>query len=165
MSMFAASVSRFMAWWHSRQHRERVMLAVMAIALAVFAWWLAAWSLQRVVTAADARLQHSTTELARIEASLRDIQRLRDRQTTSLAGKQLSQVILESATASRVPISRQRQDVGGMLVLGIDGVDTQALLAWLDALHRQHAIAPQRLAISEHNGQLKVEVAFRAVAP
>lgn len=156
--------ARLADWWAARAPRERIMLIAMLLALAAFALWLGAWRpLRMAAEAAQERRVRATTALAEVRAEVAAIADLQRRHPPAATAEALAQTVLRTAAAERVPISRQRMDDAGMLTVGIDAVAAPALFAWLDALARQHGLAPVQLEAEERNGELAAEVGFATV--
>lgn len=149
-------------WWDARAPRERLMLAAMLLAVLAFALWLGAWRPLRA--AADAARDHrmrAAAVLAEVRAGVAAIADLQAQGPAPLATDALAGAVLRTAAAERVPISRQRTDDAGVLTVGIDAVQATALFGWLDALKRQHGLAPIQLEVEERNGQLVAQAHFR----
>lgn len=148
------------AWWRARAPRERLLLALMGAALALFVGWyglvapLLSWR-----DAAAGRRADAALALARVEADLAEIAALRQARTTDT---DFESMLLDSARESGVAISRHRRDDSGDRVLGIDAVDAPALFAWLDVLRTEHGLGPRRLVVEKADGRLRAELAFPA---
>lgn len=161
---------RAMAWWQARDGRERAMLAVMLAMLAGFALWYGVFApLRHLRDAAQARYDRAVSELRVVEATAAEIRALQQRSGPPAGGaagdQALAKQVLDSASAAGIPVSRQRVDADGALQVDIDAVAAPALLAWLEALRRDHALAPTAVSISRANGALRVELAFPGGEP
>ena len=155
---------RINGWWRTRAPRERLMLAVMAVAIAAFVLWLGVLRpLQAWTDAARQRHERAAVELGEVEAAVRDIQALETGRPGSPSEPEFERTVLEAAAVAQVPVTRQRTD-GGTLVVGIDAVAVPALFDWLDRLRTRHGIAPASLEIGKRNGALRVEAGFRPTA-
>lgn len=153
-------------WWQSRQPREQLMLAVMSVAIGIFLLWSGAIvPLRHAHDAAMVHYDRAVTDLRETEHAVAMIAALQAQRPAPPASDAFASTIVEAATATQVPITRQRTDDAGVFTLGIDAVDTPALLAWLEGLHRQHGIAPSTLDISERNGRLQVQASFSPPPP
>lgn len=153
----------FGTWWSGRNARERAMLALMLLAIAVFALWLGAWRpLDAAARAAHLHRLRASADLAEVRALTAAIAERQAQRPPPLSGEALPRAIARSAAAGGVAISRQRTDADGRLVVGIDAVDAPALFAWLDLLARQHGLAPVSLKVEERDGSLVVEAGFAA---
>jgi general secretion pathway protein M len=147
-------------WWRARARRERIALAALAAALALFFGWyglvapLHSWRAAAAERRADAALA-----LARVEADLAEIAALR---RTRAAAAELEPLLLDSAREAGIAVSRQRRDDAGNRVVGIDAVDAPALFAWLDLLRAEHGLGPQRLLLEKADGRLRAELVFPA---
>lgn len=150
-------------WWQARDRRERWMLGVMSAMLGAFVLWYGIVTpLRHAKTAAQAHYDRAAIDLIAVEANARAIKALLERQPVRPDGDAFASTVLDSAKAAAVPISHQRTDADGVLTVGIDAVQASALFGWLDALRRQHGIAPQAVTIAEANGSLRVELRFAA---
>lgn len=147
-------------WWRARAPRERVLLALMVVALALFVGWyglvapLLSWR-----DAAAGRRADAALALARVEADLAEIAALRQARTPN---RDPESMLLDSAREAGVAVSRHRRDDSGARVLGIDAVDAPALFAWLDVLRSEHGVGPQRLLLEKADGRLRAELVFPA---
>lgn len=156
-----ATPNRLRDRWDTFAPRERAMLAVMAIAIAIFVLWLGVLRpLQARADAAAREHQRAAADHAELAASVGAIQETRADQPVPPAGDAFTRTVLDAAAAAQVPVTRQRND-GGLLVIGIDAVAAPALFGWLDGLRSGHGIAPASLDVGKRNGALQVEVAFR----
>jgi general secretion pathway protein M len=148
-------------WWSARDARERVMLALMLLAIGAFVLWLGAW--RPLDAAARSARQHrlqATTDLAEVRALVAAVAERQALRPAPLTGDALTGAITRSAAAGGVAISRQRTADDGRFVVGIDAVEAPALFAWLDLLARQHGVAPVSLKVEERDGSLAVEAGF-----
>lgn len=158
-------LQRMSDWWRTRDTRERAMLAVMFAMLGGFVVWYGVIApLRHLRDNAQARYDRAAAQLTVAEAAAHEIASLLRRQPARPAGEALTRLVLDSATAAGVPVSRQRADPQGALEIGIDAVTATVLFAWLDTLRREHGLAPHTVGITEANGRLRVELSFRAGA-
>jgi general secretion pathway protein M len=145
-------------WWKALAVRERRMVAVMLMAVASFAVWygvvapVAAWR-----DAAAARRAQAAGSLARVQADLALVARLRDALPAPGA---LEATLRDSAEASGVALSSLRRAPGGDWVATADRVEAPVLFAWLDQLREAHGLGPRRLRIVSTEGRVEAEVAF-----
>lgn len=160
----AGDSGRIHGWWQTRAPRERLMLGMMAAAIAAFAVWLGVLRpLQAWTDATRERHARAAADLDNVEAAVGDIHAVENERRAPPAGDEFRRAILDAAAAARVPVARQRTD-GPTLVVGIDAVTAPALFSWLDRLRTAHGLAPASLEIDKRNGALRVEVAFREAA-
>jgi general secretion pathway protein M len=160
----AGDSGRIHGWWQTRAPRERLMLGVMAAAIAAFALWLGVLRpLQAWTDAARERHARAAVDLDHVEAAVRDIHAAEKERPAQPAGDEFRRAILDAAASVQVPVARQRTD-GAALVVGIDAVTAPALFSWLDHLRAAHGLAPASLEIDKRNGALRVEAAFRPTA-
>jgi len=153
----------FGTWWSARDARERAMLALMLLAIGVFALWLGAWRpLDAMAHSARQHRLQATADLAEARALAAAVAERQAQRPAPLSGDALSSAIARSAAAGGVAISRQRTAGDDRLVVGIDAVETPALFAWLDLLARQHGVAPVSLKVDKRDGSLAVEAGFKA---
>lgn len=150
-------------WWRMRDRRERIMLGTMFAMLAAFVFWYGMLTPLRWL-GAEARQHYDLAASATmaIESDLQAIATLRQQRPLVPTGEQFTRTVLAAAEQAQVSISRQRGDETGVLTVGIDAVDAEALFAWLDALRRDHGIAPRSLDIVKRDGRLQVEASFAA---
>ncbi|MDQ3206720.1 MAG: type II secretion system protein M [Pseudomonadota bacterium] len=148
-------------WWQARDRRERAMVSVMLAMLAGFVLWYALVApLREARAAARSEYDRAEAELVVVEAAVRRIAWLQQQHPPAPADEDLPGLILDSAEAEGVAISRQRNGQDGALELEIDAVAAPALLGWLDSMRRQQRIAPSQVTIDKANGQLRVQLRF-----
>lgn len=154
-------------WWRARDRREQTMLGVMSAMLAAFVLWYGIVNpLLRAMAAARTHYDDAATDFAAVEADVRTITTLGNKQPMStLAGEVLARAVLDGALVANVPISRQRVDAQGVLTIGIDAVQATALFGWIESLRREHRIAPQAMTVTKANGNLRVDVSFASARP
>lgn len=156
MSAFA----RIGPWWWGRNPRERVMLAVMCVAIAAFAAWYALFApLRHLRDASQAAYDRSVFDLRQAQASA-SLHALQMRDRPRLDPDQSSRVVLQVAEAAGVAVSRRRIDPDGNLVLGLDAVAAPALFGWLDTLQHDHGLAVHSLQVERTGATVRAEVAF-----
>lgn len=150
------------AWWQAREPRERRMLLSMCVAIGAFAWWYGLVApLHGARDAALAAHQRAVAALAAVESGIAVLEAQGPDVPVPVRGDALAEAVLSSARASGVAVARQREGEAGELVLDIDATGTAELLAWLDRMRAQHALAPDALAIAAENGRLRVQARFR----
>ena len=160
------AADRLFHWWQAREPREQRMLAVMCAAIGAFVVWFGVVApLREVRDAAGERHRRAAADLREISHGVDTITALQARNPAIPTVDAFASVILDTAATAQVPISRQRIDDAGVLVVGIDAVAAPALLGWLDRLGHEHGIAPLALEISERNGDLQVQARFRPSMP
>lgn len=152
-------------WWQAREPRERIMVSVMLVAIAAFVAWYGVLSpLRHARDAAQARYLRAVAALAETESTLATLGQARGTRP-AVRGAAFADRIVDSAGAAGVAISRRDTDADSSLVLGIDGVAANTLFAWLDALRRDHGIAPLALEIDKRDGRLRAELRFAPAPP
>lgn len=158
------SQGTLLAWWRSRAPRERILLAVMVLAIVAFLAWFAVlrplgrWQQEAAADrlAAVAALEGVRTaraELATFRSALPEPEPM---------DASVEELLTRTAAASGVALAR-KQVRDGLVVVGIDAVEAPALLAWLDALARQ-GVAPVAMETGERDGSLHAELAFAGAA-
>lgn len=161
MNMFEDLVARVTSAWHARQPRERVMLAAMGVAITAFLYWYGGVvPLRQLAGSAQAYYDREAASLVAVRGNLAAIRAARESVPEPPAGDGYAAVILATAQAAGVSISRQRVRGDDGLAVGIDAVDAPALFAWLDALRITHGIAPDTLDAGRRGGRLHAEVSF-----
>lgn len=152
-------------WWQALAPRERVMVSVMLVAIAAFAGWYGVLSpLRHARDAAQARYLRAVAALHETDAGLAALAASRD-SGTALRGRARDDLIVDSAGAAGVAISRRDSEGDGSFVVGIDGAAADALFAWLDTLRDEHGIAPFALEIDKRDGRLRAELRFAPAPP
>lgn len=153
--------ARLADWWQAREPRERRMVAVMLAALAAFVLWYGMIAPLRQARD-DARARHAEAVAAvqEIERALASIEASTARLPPAPAGDAFAATVVDSAGAAGVAISRQDEGGDGVLVVAVDAVAAPALFGWIDALRREHGIAPLALQVDKRGGRLRAELRF-----
>ncbi|TYT25374.1 type II secretion system protein M [Luteimonas viscosa] len=158
---------RCLAWWHGREPRERMMLAVMAAMLAAFAWWYGLlWPLRSLREDAGVRYDHATVALRGVEAEVAALTAAGTgtAPAASTGGEALQRRVLDSARDAGLAPSRQRTAADGAFVLEFERVASPALFGWLGRLARD-GLAPSSLRVARADGRLRAEVGFGGATP
>lgn len=153
--------SRLTGWWQAREPRERWMVAVMLAAVAVFVSWYGIIAPLRQARD-DARARHAAAVAAarEVEQALAHVEASAARLPPAPAGDAFATTVVDSAGAAGVAVSRQDEGSDGVLVIAIDAVDAPTLFGWIDALRREHGIAPLALQVDKRGGRLRAELRF-----
>lgn len=154
-------MNRLLEWWHARNPRERILLAVMAAAIAAFAIaYGVVLPLRDAREAARERHARALALYAEVESEARALAALRRGRPAPPRGAAYAGAIVDAAGAAGVAIARQDAGAEGRLVVGIDATSSAALLGWLDALRQRHGIVPESLRVEKSDGRLRAEVVF-----
>lgn len=161
-----SALARVQVWWRARDARERTMLTVMLILVGAFVYWYGLlWPLRSVRVTTQAHYDRAVETLRAVESDAAAI-RVRQADLPPMpTGDALARRVLDSAKVAAVPVSRQRSDAQGDFSVDIDRVAAPALFAWLDALRRDHGIAPAALRITRADGLLRAEAVFDTETP
>ncbi|MDH5832874.1 type II secretion system protein GspM [Luteimonas kalidii] len=154
-------------WWRARVPRERVMLALMAVLVAGFAWWYGLlWPLRALRDGAGARYDQavSASRTAEAEVAALSVNRNGAARVAMLEGEALQRHVLDSARAAGLAPSRQRSAADGAFVLEFERVASPALFAWLGTL-ADDGLAPSSLRVEPAEGRLRADVGFGGRAP
>lgn len=139
-------------FWHGRTRRERLMLAVMAAAVALFAAWLlivrplAGWA-----EASAQRRQQAEAALAQVRALPPAPER------PDVAG--LEPTLRAAAQAQGLDPALAMTEEGG-LGFRLSGVAAGPALRWLAAVKTASGAEPRRLSITAEGETVSLEGAF-----
>src|SRR4051794_13946279 len=134
------------AWWNSRERRERYMLGIGAIVVALMLGWAFVWyPLTHARATLGARVAQQREDLAWMRQHLAAAQQLRAQGTRSNAdrqGKSLLALADVSARAGGLNGALKRvEPTGGKSVrVSFEVADFDALMNWLDALARDYGV-------------------------
>lgn len=143
-------IARLRQTWSGRTPRERLMLAVMAAAVAVFAVWLLVLR-PLGVWAETAALRRAGAETA--------LTRLRAAPPVPARPADLESVLRASATAQGLePVLAMSEDGG--LGFRLTARDGGAVLRWLTAVKAASGVEPMRLSILAEDGTLTIDGAY-----
>lgn len=148
-------------WWWSRTHRERQMLAVMAlIAAGVFLWLLVvrpAWAWREA--AAERRAEARAT-LLQVDAGVRRLPKNPDAAVAKTAPTDIEPLVRQSAEAAGLVITTGMDPSGG-LGFRADRTTSAQLFPWLMTLKAEHGLEVSRLAVVENaDATLQVDGGF-----
>jgi general secretion pathway protein M len=145
------------AFWRQRTSRERAYLAVMAVALALFAYAFAVVSPLRSL-AAQAERRHAIAQSE--EASFPGVlAELAQREPVRAAGADAG-TLVQSAVAAGIVVSQDAGAAPGRVTLRFEAVPAQALFAWLAAVRESQGLRPVKASIRRGSAGLDGEVTF-----
>jgi len=155
-------MTRFQAWWHVRSVRERRLLWIMAILIAVVLTWLLV-----VMPLADARFEArqryetAIEKLARARADAEAISEF-ERKPVSPLEAPLETFVMQAATGAGFPVARVQPEGPDAVGLVSDSVRAQAFFSWVHAMQRDHGLIVTRLRATPNSDRtLRVQVGFR----
>lgn len=153
-----ALVGRLRFWWDGRTPRERQMLCVMALLLAITLVWLVvirplgAWR----EDAAEQRLR-AEADLVAVRAGARQIGTVAAAPKSPADAQGLEPLVRQSAEAAGLAITTG-MDPSGRLGFRISNGSTSAVFGWLATLRSTHGITVQSLGVVENtDATLQVE--------
>lgn len=153
------------AWWDERSPRERVLIAVMAGGLLLFALWLAvAAPLLAAGRAAEARHARAVATRTGVDRALAELARLRPPPQPASASRALQAVVSETAVAGGVEIARIEPDPAGGLRVAVASAAPAALFPWLALLQREHGVALEHLSVMKNEtGGLALDATLKRI--
>jgi general secretion pathway protein M len=159
-------LDQFNTWWAARQIRERQILVVGAIAVAVSIFYLAIWEpVARAQRKADAALRQSRTVANRLETNAVEVQRSRG---TGGGFSSLPLLTAVDQAAKRPELgkapSRIQPENDKEVKLWLDEVPFDALVSWLQILQTQYGIAVASAEL-EKKGEGLVNARLSLVRP
>ncbi|MDG2531396.1 type II secretion system protein GspM [Caulobacter endophyticus] len=149
-------MNRIAESWNARTPRERVMLAVMAVAvLGVGGFYGVVVPLKRSGEAARERL----TDARELSAALAAATGVAS--PAKAAAGPVSTIVETSAASLGVPIARKRQEGDGAFTIWINAIDARTLLPWVASLERETGLSVAGFTASRlDNGLVEAEVTF-----
>lgn len=143
--------------------RDQAMLAVLALALALYAVYQLAW---RPLAAANARLQVQNVAAAQsLEAVTRLAAQYRELQKSGAAdagtGENLTQLVDRTVAVHNLHMSRFQPGSTGDVQVRLDNVAFDQVLRWLHQLESAHAVAIKELSVTPGAGSGLVNVSVR----
>lgn len=158
-------IERFTPWWSTRSPRERIMLLVMAVLLAVTLGWLL---LVRPLgdALADAHARHDRAVVARGEAVAQaDAIAMLQRTAPAALPAPINVWIGQKATEAGFTVARIDPVSATQATVVINAVRPQAFFGWLGDLERGGGLIVEGLSATTNNdATLSVEVTFRVRA-
>lgn len=154
------------AWWNAREPRERQVLLIGGIAVAVLLAWAMIWHpLQRSRSLLRERVQVQRSDLAQMRSDSARVAQLRGlgaRAKVERQGKSL--LALADATARGAQLAnelRRVEPVGPKSVrVSFEGVAFDAIADWLEGLARDFGVVATDFSAdrAEGNGRVNVRV-------
>lgn len=152
-------IDRLRAAWEARTRRERIMLAVMVLAiLLVIGWYGVMVPLNSAVDASKTRLAKASEQFARLDAAARA------GGLPFTSGQPLQAIVDASASAAGLSIARRREEADGRLTVWLTGADPGLMMGWLTSLARGQGIAVSEMTASRNEGGL-LEAQITLVRP
>jgi len=148
-------------WWLSRSDRERVLLAVMLVAvLGVVGWYGVISPLRSAAEDSRERVETAAGKLASLKAAARANAPQSGRSDAA------PQVLVEaSAVKAGVPIARRRQDANGQFTIWVTAIDARTLLPWVAAVEREGGVTVADFTASRlDGGVIEAEITFAGAA-
>lgn len=153
--------------WRQFAPRERAMLALMGVAIAAFVLWYGLYAPLRQAHA-DARARHvaAAATLAQVRAGLAHLAQLQDQlPAPPSSAEALKQALQASAAGAGLRLDQLREDGSGGLELESGAATPAQLFGWLDALRREHGLAPATLSVARNRQRLRVQARFEPATP
>jgi len=134
------------AWWNSRERRERYMLSVGAIAVALMLGWAFVWyPLTHARATLGTRVAQQREDLAWMRQHLATAQQLRAQGTRSSADRQGKSLLALADVSARSgglngALKRVEPTGGKSVRVSFEVADFDALMNWLDGLARDYGV-------------------------
>lgn len=153
---------RVISWWDGRERREQWMLAAMGACLLAFLYWYGMLvPLRKLRDDALAGHRQAATALALVEARLQAMQAMQP-QSARPSKADLPALLATSASRAGIDLPGLAPQADGSVVIGIDAVPATKVLAWLETLRREHALAPEQVSMDPAQGGVAAQLVFRA---
>lgn len=159
--MSAGERNAFPAWWESRTPRERVLLLIMAALIAAMGFWFAVVApLRNAEAAAEERYARAVTRLMSVSATTEEVAALQAVRSSGASSQALAQVVVQTALANGVALSRQTPAPGGLAVT-IETADPGSAFRWIASLQRDHGVSVSILVLGRNpDRSLRLQVKF-----
>ena len=156
-------IDRWRDWYRARTVREqRMLLAMAAVAAAVFAWLLVVRPLSDGLATARQRHDEAVVALAEAKAQAQEIAVLEKRGGVGVA-EPVQALVGNAATESGFQLNRMEPQGGYAVLAGIDAARPQAFFAWVDQLESARGLVVERLnATANADRTIAAQVTFRA---
>lgn len=150
------------SWWRSRTSREqKLLLAMLALALLVFSWLLIIRPLSDALSRARERHGDAVLAVAEARAQARAIAGLRQ-SALARPTMPLDSLLNQSATEAGFPVIRVEREGDSQATIAIQPARPQALFAWVNQMEARNGLIVERLTASTNSDQtLQAIVTFR----
>lgn len=152
----------FALWWRTRTLREqRLLLAMGALALVVFAWLLVIRPVSDALSEARERHGDAVVALAEARAQAKLIAGLEQGQAAA-PGRPVDAVLSDAAAEAGFSINRIEREGAAQATIVLDAVRPQAFFGWAAGLEGRGLVVERLTAGTNSDQTLAVQVTFRA---
>lgn len=157
-------MTQALLWWSGRSERERILLGIMGVLVALMLFWLL---VIRPIDAARASAQQRldlATEAAGRVAAVADNVRQARRLTPVALSTTLPEAVGRAAEGAGFTLARLDPQGSDRVMIGISTARSPALFGWLAALQRQGVIVERMTLRTNSDATLAVEGTLRVRA-
>lgn len=149
-------------WWRTRSLREqRLLLAMISLAIIVFAWLLVVRPMGDALSNARERHGEAVQALADARSNAALIANLQGAAPVALGGS-LDMVVSNSAAEAGFPVNRVERQGADQATIVMDNVRPQAFFGWIGQMETGRGLIVDRLSATANSDQtIAVEVTFR----
>lgn len=150
-------------WWRTRTLREqRLLLAMIGLALIVFAWLLVVRPLGDALSNARERHGEAVQALAEVRSRAALVESLQGAAPAALGGP-LDMVVSNAAAEAGFPVNRVERQGSDRATIVMDNVRPQAFFNWIGQMEHGRGLIIDRLSATANSDRtIAVEVTFRA---
>jgi len=140
-------------WWQSLVIRERIIVTVLAVFVALMMFQVMVWNpLHKGQENAANSVQKQTEVLRWMQeraALVAELQRNTPASNSSVKRQSISQRLNSSATQAKVEINRFQTVGDNSVQVWLDQVEFSKLLLWLEIVHNEQEIQTESIVVSE----------------
>jgi general secretion pathway protein M len=157
-------MAQALLWWSGRSERERIMLGIMGVLIALLLFWLLILRpIDNEKASALQRLDAATAAAGRVAAVADGVRQARRLAPASLSAA-LPVAVGQAAEGAGFTLSRLDAQGPDRVVIGISTARSPALFGWLAMLQRQGVIVERMTLRTNSDATLAVEGTLRVRA-
>jgi general secretion pathway protein M len=157
-------MAQMLLWWSGRSERERIMLGIMGVLIALLLFGLLILQpIDHAKASAFQRLDVATEAAGRVAAVADGVRQARRLAPASLSAA-LPVAVGQAAEAAGFTLSRLDAQGPDRVVIGISTARSPALFGWLGTLQRQGVIVERMTLRTNSDATLAVEGTLRVRA-
>ena len=157
-------MAQSLLWWSGRSERERILLAVMGVLVALLLFWLLVIRpIDTAKASAQQRLDIATEASGRVAAVAASVRQARRLPPAALSAS-LPTAVGQAAQGAGLTLSRNDAQGPDRVTIGISTARSPAFFAWLASLQGQGVIVEKLTLRTNSDATLAVEGTLRVRA-
>jgi len=149
-------------WFERLNQREQLSLVVLMVVLLLYLLSMLVWApLENRREQLALQNEGVASSLARVDAMVSEIMRLRDGDGASTAGRNLTSLVNQSTSRRGLQVSRLQPSARGDIQVRLEGAAFNELVAWLDEIENREGLLVTEVAITRAGDAGRVNATIR----